>query len=109
VKFLVVDDHSLLREGVRQVLESLGAGVTVLEARNAEEAFALVEQHPDLDLVLLDLGYPASTALPRWKNCTGATAVSPWSYYRARMTDPMSSPRSTWGPWASFRNRLRAR
>ena len=58
MKFLVVDDHALVREGLRHVLESLDDRVTVLEARNATEAYALVEQHADLDLVLLDLRLP---------------------------------------------------
>jgi DNA-binding NarL/FixJ family response regulator len=58
VKFLVVDDHALVREGLRHVLESLSDGVSVLEARNATEAYALVEQHADLDLVLVDLKLP---------------------------------------------------
>lgn len=58
MKFLVVDDHALVREGLRHVLESLDDRVTVLEARNAIEAYALVAQHADLDLVLLDLRLP---------------------------------------------------
>ena len=58
MKFLVIDDHALVREGLRHVLESLNDGVTVLEASNAAEAYALAEQHADLDLVLLDLKLP---------------------------------------------------
>jgi DNA-binding NarL/FixJ family response regulator len=58
MKFLVVDDHALVREGLRHVLESLEDRVTVLEARNATEAYALVEQHANIDLVLLDLRLP---------------------------------------------------
>jgi DNA-binding NarL/FixJ family response regulator len=58
MKFLVVDDHALVREGLRHVLESLADGVTVFEARNATEAYALVEQHANIDLVLLDLRLP---------------------------------------------------
>jgi len=58
MKFLVVDDHAVVREGLRSVLESLDDRVTVLEARSATEAYALVEQHADLDLVLLDLNLP---------------------------------------------------
>jgi DNA-binding NarL/FixJ family response regulator len=60
MKFLVVDDHALVREGLRHVLESLEDRVTVLEARNATEAYALVEQHADIDLVLLDLRLPGA-------------------------------------------------
>ncbi|HXF68042.1 MAG TPA: response regulator transcription factor [Burkholderiales bacterium] len=58
MKFLIVDDHALVREGLRHVLESLDDHVTVLETENAIEAYALVEQHADIDLVLLDLRLP---------------------------------------------------
>lgn len=57
---LIVDDHAMVREGVRHALESMGGDVSVAEARNAEEAYRLVEEHPELDLVLLDLGLPGT-------------------------------------------------
>jgi DNA-binding NarL/FixJ family response regulator len=60
LKFLIVEDHPLVREGVRLALQTLEAEVAVLEAGNAEEATQLAEQHPDLDLVLLDLGLPGA-------------------------------------------------
>lgn len=40
------------------MLESLADQVAVVEAANAVQAYALVEQHVDLDLVLLDLNLP---------------------------------------------------
>ena len=82
MKFLVVDDHALVREGLRHVLESLDDRVTVLEARNATEAYALVEQHTDLDLVLLDLrlpgidGYAAMQELHRRHNTLPVVILS---------------------------------
>lgn len=82
MKFLVVDDHALVREGLRHVLESLDDRVTVLEARNAAEAYALVEQHADLDLVLLDLrlpgvdGYAAMQELHRRHNTLPVVILS---------------------------------
>jgi DNA-binding NarL/FixJ family response regulator len=82
MKFLVVDDHALVREGLRHVLESLDDRVTVLEARSATEAYALVEQHADLDLVLLDLrlpgvdGYAAMQELHRRHNTLPVVILS---------------------------------
>lgn len=82
MKFLVVDDHALVREGLRHVLESLDGCVTVLEARNATEAYALVTQHADLDLVLLDLklpgidGYAAMQELHRRHNTLPVVILS---------------------------------
>ncbi|MFN4003291.1 MAG: response regulator [Hylemonella sp.] len=58
MKILVVDDHALIREGLRQVLRGLGGDVQVLEAASCARAFEAAEQHPDLDLVLLDYHLP---------------------------------------------------
>lgn len=58
MKILVVDDHALVREGLRQVLKGLAERVEVLEAARCSVAFELAAAHPDLELVLLDLGLP---------------------------------------------------
>lgn len=58
MKILVVDDHALVREGLSQVLKGLDADVQVLEAAHCARAFELADQHPDLDLVLLDYHLP---------------------------------------------------
>lgn len=63
MKVLIVDDHHLIREGMRPVLERLAPPgshetVQVLEAQNFDEAEAAAGRHPDLDLVLLDLRMP---------------------------------------------------
>lgn len=58
MKLLVIDDHSLVRDALRGLIEGLGADVDVLEASGWSEAAAQLESMPDLDLVLLDLGLP---------------------------------------------------
>jgi DNA-binding NarL/FixJ family response regulator len=58
LKILVVDDHALVREGLHQVLKGLDEGVAVLQAGTCAQAFALADEHPDLDLVLLDYQLP---------------------------------------------------
>jgi DNA-binding NarL/FixJ family response regulator len=55
---LIVDDHDLVREGLRQVLKALDEGVQILEAASCESAFGLAQQYPELDLVLLDYHLP---------------------------------------------------
>lgn len=60
MKVLVVDDHAMVREGVKHALEAIEPQVTAFEARTAEEAFRCVAEHDDLDLVLLDLGLPGT-------------------------------------------------
>ena len=58
MKILIVDDHALVREGLRQVLRGLKDDVNVLDAANCARAFELTRQHADLDLVLLDYHLP---------------------------------------------------
>lgn len=58
MKILVVDDHALVREGLRQVLKGLGEPTHILEACEGREALALADAHDDLDLVLLDFHLP---------------------------------------------------
>ena len=53
-----MDDHALVREGLRQVLKGLGDHVEVLEAPACGRAFELAALHPDIDLVLLDYHLP---------------------------------------------------
>ena len=59
----MVDDHALVREGLRQVLKGLDDHVEVLEAPECGRAFELAALHPDLDLVLLDYHLPDMNGL----------------------------------------------
>ncbi len=63
MKILVVDDHALVREGLRQVLKGLDEAVDVLEAPLCARAFELADHHSDLDLVLLDYHLPDMNGL----------------------------------------------
>jgi DNA-binding NarL/FixJ family response regulator len=58
MKFLLVDDHALIREALRGVLKELDAGATIFEASRWGDAARLLAEHSDLALVLLDLGLP---------------------------------------------------
>jgi DNA-binding NarL/FixJ family response regulator len=58
MKFLVVDDHALIREAMRGVLKELCGEAVVLEAASAAQATGLIGQHPDLALILLDNKLP---------------------------------------------------
>ena len=63
MKVLVVDDHALIRDALRSVLEELQPGTVVLEASDCAEADALAASHSDLHLVLMDLGLPDGEGL----------------------------------------------
>src|ERR1700751_6174369 len=59
MKILVVDDHVLIREAIRGVLRELkGEAAVILEASDSGQAMRQIEQNPDVELVLLDLGLP---------------------------------------------------
>jgi DNA-binding NarL/FixJ family response regulator len=58
MKFLLVDDHVLIREALRGVVRELDADAAVLEAARWGEASRLLKEHPDVTLVLLDPGLP---------------------------------------------------
>ena len=57
LKILIVDDHDLLRQGLRQVLKGLG-DVTLLEAATCTRCLEVANQHDDVDLVILDYVLP---------------------------------------------------
>jgi DNA-binding NarL/FixJ family response regulator len=63
LKILVVDDHALVREGLRQVLKGLEDNLEVLQAGTCGQAFAMADTHGDIDLVLLDYHLPDMTGL----------------------------------------------
>ena len=60
MKILVIDDHALIRAGLKPVLEQLAPGevVTVLEAPTYTRGAEIAAENPDLDLVLLDFNLP---------------------------------------------------
>ncbi len=63
MKLLIVDDHPVLREGLVALLRHLGPDTEILEAGDAPAALRLVEEHSDLDIVVLDLLMPGMGGL----------------------------------------------
>ncbi len=58
MKFLIVDDHPILREGLASLLQQASDGNQVVLASDSANGLRLAALHPDLDLVLLDLAMP---------------------------------------------------
>jgi DNA-binding NarL/FixJ family response regulator len=63
MKTLIADDHPLLREALSQILRALDNQVILLEAAEGDAVRRLVQEHPDLDLLLLDLCLPGVQGL----------------------------------------------
>jgi DNA-binding NarL/FixJ family response regulator len=62
VRIVLVDDHRLVRAGIRALLEKTPQGEVVGEAADGREAFALIEkQRPDI--VLIDIAMPGLNGL----------------------------------------------
>lgn len=57
IKVLIVDDHALVRMGIRRLLEDLPDMEVVADAESGELALALVKTHKP-DVVLLDMKMP---------------------------------------------------
>jgi DNA-binding NarL/FixJ family response regulator len=55
VRILIVDDHAILRDGLRQILQKLPGTEVVAEAGDGREAIAQVRAHRP-DVVFMDIG-----------------------------------------------------
>lgn len=62
IRVLVVDDHGIVREGLRQVLQADGDFDVVGEAANGVEALAIAERERP-DVILLDITMPGDSGL----------------------------------------------
>lgn len=58
MKVLVVDDHALIREALHSVLKQLNREAVIFEASNSQQAMCIVEEHPDISFILLDINLP---------------------------------------------------
>jgi len=64
VKFLIVDDHAVLRTGLTALLRQARPLDVVLEASNGREGLEVARLHPDLDAIFLDLEMPGMHGMP---------------------------------------------
>lgn len=62
IKVLVADDHAILRDGIRSLLESQEDIAVVGEAENGAEAIEFVRRCPP-DIVLMDISMPTLNGL----------------------------------------------
>jgi two-component system response regulator NreC len=62
IRVIVADDHSVVREGIRTVLEAATGFDVVAEAGTGEEALRLIDRH-DPDVAILDLTMPEMSGI----------------------------------------------
>ena len=62
ISILVADDHTLVRAGIRALVEKLPHAKVIAEAKDGREALRLVREHKP-DLVLMDIAMPGLNGL----------------------------------------------
>lgn len=85
MKILLVDDHALIRDALREVVKSLKCDAEILETPDGRRTLLYLKTQADIDLVLLDLTLPDGNGLGllttirnRWPS-TGVAVLS--AYY----------------------------
>jgi DNA-binding NarL/FixJ family response regulator len=67
LKILLVDDHTLFRDGMQYILRKFDEQVEILNAGNFTDALNTARDNPDIDIFLLDLNIPDSEGAPSVK------------------------------------------
>jgi DNA-binding NarL/FixJ family response regulator len=62
MKILICDDHKIVRDGLRQILQQLPDENSIEEAGNAREAISILENQ-QFDILLLDISLPDRNGL----------------------------------------------
>lgn len=62
MKILITDDHKIVREGLKEILLHLPEISVIEEAKNGDEALAMISKE-DFDLILLDISLPDISGL----------------------------------------------
>ena len=62
MKILICDDHKIVRDGLKQILQQLGGGTIIEEAGDGYEALNLLKKS-QCDILLLDISLPGMTGM----------------------------------------------
>ena len=75
IRILLADDHTIVRKGLRMLLESHEGFHVVAEAANGREAVALAEQHQP-DVVVMDVAMPILNGIEAARQLCGSGTPS---------------------------------
>ncbi len=67
IKILIIDDHAIVRKGLKQIVEDTSDMVVAGEAGNGAEALALIRRK-DWDVVILDIAMPGREGIETLKD-----------------------------------------
>lgn len=85
-KIVIADDHPLFRTALQQTLQAelrLPSAPALLQADSIDAVHALLDQHPDTDLVLLDLHMPGAHGFSGLANLRGVFPTVPMAMISA--------------------------
>jgi len=58
MKLVIVDDHPMVRKGIKQTLNAELSVKSVHEASNAQDALSLLQKMPEISVLILDINLP---------------------------------------------------
>lgn len=95
-RILIVDDHSLVRDGLRTVIQSTFPDCEIAEAGSFKEALDRLGAMDEVDLVLLDLNIPDATRFSALQQLRGDFPSTPvvmvsGSYDRVTVRDALAA------------------
>ena len=77
IKILLVDDHTIVRDGLKRIIsESTGMEV-IAEAENGQIAMEMIYEHPSINFVVLDISMPGKSGLDVLKEIRSYDAKLP--------------------------------
>jgi len=75
MRILLADDHTLVRAGIRALVETIGGATVVAETGDGREALDLIERHRP-DIALLDISMPGLNGLEVAQRVRRASATT---------------------------------